>query len=202
MNIDRAAGLRLRDEFVQRGVAVLGPSALPQALHDGLLAEARFQRIHAHWSLVAEDKPGEISQDNVRAYLGVQARSFLSSDTVLALLREVTGRTLRPSWSASCYTYYDGPGQHMGEHCDKRDACNIALLTYLEARWAGSHGPGSGLQLCVFGGDNSSTPLLARVSARANRIVILNGAEQAHLRPPLAAGESLVMLAGCFALSD
>ncbi|SEL31079.1 hypothetical protein [Nitrosovibrio tenuis] len=201
LEIDRVSLARLRTEFDNRGAAVLGPPALDTGAHLRLLDEALRQRRNASWSLVAERCPGEISQNNLRAHLGPHARSFLSSGSVLASLEQVTGHRLVPSWSASCYTYYDGPGQHMGEHCDKRDACRIALLVYLKTTWAPPAPPTAGLQLHVFRGDNASSELLVRITGLSNRIVFLNGAEQAHLRPGLAAGENMTMLAGCYQLA-
>lgn len=198
LNIDPPSLARLRMEFSTRGAAVLGPSALDPACHIALLQEALAQRQSASWSLVAERCPGEISQHNMRAYLGPEARGFLSSPAILAYLQQVTGHRVEPSWSASCYTYYDGPGQHMGEHCDKREACRIAVLVYLQTTWIPGTHPTVGLQLHVFRGDNAASGLVARITALSNRIVFLNGAEQAHLRPALAEGEHMTMLAGCY----
>lgn len=185
--------------FARQGAAVIGPAALASGLHDALVREARTQSREASWALTGERAAGEIGQDNRRAFLGPIARSFMESAEVLALLRRVTGLTLKPSWSASCYTVYAGPGQHMGEHCDKSEACRIAMLVYLEAEWPAGADPGPGLMLHVFTGDSSATPLRLRITSRANRVVVLNGARQAHLRPPLAAGERLAMLAACYA---
>jgi hypothetical protein len=200
-NIDPSSLARLRMEFSTRGAAVLGPSALDPASHLALLEEALAQRQTASWSLVAKQCPGEISQHNLRAHLGPHARRFLSSPTTLIYLEHVTGHRLAPSWSASCYTYYDGPGQHMGEHCDKRNACRIATLVYLQTTWrAGTH-PTAGLQLHVFSGDNAASGLVARITALSNRIIFLNGAEQAHLRPALAEGEHMTMLAACYQMA-
>jgi hypothetical protein len=86
----------------------------------------------------------------------------------------------------------------MGEHCDKWDCCRVALLVYLDVTWPVGQLPGPGLQLHVFRGDNSSSEFVAKVTAKPNRLVILNGAEQAHLRPAVGYGESLIMLAGCY----
>lgn len=69
------------------------------------------------------------------------------------------------------------------------------MLVYLDARWNVDEGPGPGLMLHVFAGDSSDTPLSLRITSLPNRIVILNGSSHAHLRPALAVGESLTMLA-------
>lgn len=193
--------IRLRREFRERGVAVIGEPAMQTTTWLALVEEACVQRGQGAWHLESSYNLGEISQDNRRGYLGPCARGLLEDPRTCALLHAVTGRRLMPSWSASCYTYYDVPGSYMGEHCDKFEACRIALLIYLEAHWpAGSH-PGPGLGLHIFLGDSSASPLVARVTAHSNRVVILNGAEQAHVRPPLAFGESLLMLAGCYQLA-
>jgi hypothetical protein len=197
-HVGRTTARDLRAEFAERGVAVLTEPALETSLWRSLCEEARAQRAGASWHLLSKSNAAEISQDNMRGYLGPSARALLAGRGTQALLRAVTRRRLEPSWSASCYTYYDAPGSYMGEHCDKYDACRIAMLIYLEARWPEGRSSGPGLRLYVFEGDSSRTPLTAQVAAHSNRVVILNGAEQAHIRPPLAAGESLLMLAGCF----
>lgn len=192
----------LREQFQDTGVAVIHEPAVGLSTWETLCAEARRQRSESAWHLYSKTAPGEIQQDNMRGYLGQAARGLLSSEGIRQFLLDVTGRHLEPAWSASCYTYYDKPGAHMGEHCDKFDECRIALLLYLESHWPQGLEPSPGLQLHVFRGDNSGTELLMRITARSNRAVILNGAEQAHLRPGLAPGESLIMLAGCFRLAS
>lgn len=201
LRIDPQSLARLRTEFRSRGAAVHGPPAIQADIHAQLLNEALAQRESASWSLIANGCPGEISQHNLRAYLGPHARNFLAAPEVLENLRQVTGYRLVPSWSASCYTYYHGPGQHMGEHCDKEEACRIALLVYLQTIWAPGTQPSLGLQLHVFRGDNAASGLVLRITGLSNRIVFLNGAEQAHLRPALAPGEHMTLLAGCYQLS-
>jgi hypothetical protein len=191
----------LRAQFQRSGASVLLQPALDSEICSELAAEASRQRSSSAWHLYSDTAPGEIRQDNMRGYLGPCARALLSSAETLGLLQEVTHLRLEPAWSASCYTYYDKPGSCMGEHCDKFDACRIAFLFYLDATWPQSNAPSPGLQLHVFRGDNSRTELLLRITARSNRAIILNGAEQAHYRPPLAPGESLIMLAGCFRLA-
>lgn len=189
---------QLKRQFTDSGVAVLGPPALPDDLWSGLYTEARQQLVTASWSLTGCHSQGEIDQDNRRAHLGPIAREYLTSPAIRRLLLTLTGERLDPSWSATCYTYYHGPGQRMGEHCDKADACAFALLTWLQASWPVGRRPGPGLQLMVYQGDNSATGLSARVTTRSNRVAVINGAHQAHCRPALATGESLTMLAGCF----
>jgi hypothetical protein len=190
----------LREQFKRTGASVLLEPALEPRVWSLLCAEAARERYDSAWHLYSDRAPGEIRQDNMRSYLGPCARALLSSGETLRLLAEVTKHRLEPAWSACCYTYYDKLGSYMGEHCDKFDACRIAFLFYLESKWPKAEAPSPGLQLHVFRGDNSATELLLRVTARSNRAMILNGAEQAHFRPPLAPGESLIMLAGCFRL--
>lgn len=189
---------RLHHQFSDTGLAVLGPQALSGGLWGRLYAEAAQQLASSSWSLTGSPERGEIDQDNRRAHLGPAAREYLTSPAVRQLMLATTGERLDPSWSATCYTYYQGPGQRMGEHCDKPDACAYALLTWLWASWPEGQIPGPGLQLMVFRGDRSDTGLAARVTTHSNRIAVLNGACQAHARPALAEGESLTMLAGCF----
>ena len=199
--IDSRKALRLQADFRQRGVAVLSERALETDCWSALLEEAKLKRSNGAWQLQSQYNTGEISQDNTRGFLGPHARNFLRSSQTCNLLRAVTGHSLEPGWSASCYTYYDVPGAYMGEHCDKFDACRIALLVFLEARWPQEKIPGPGMSLRIFEGDSSSSPLVATVTAHSNRVVILNGAAQAHYRPPVGPDESLLMLAGCYQMA-
>lgn len=196
--VDQTTLADLRASFVLRGVAVLTEPALKTACWRELCDEARQQRSEAAWHLLSNQNPSEISQDNMRGFLGPAARALLSNSGTKSLLHAVTNLSLTPSWSASCFTYYDVPGSYMGEHCDKYNECRLAMLIYLEAQWSQTRGPGDGLRLYVFEGDSSRTPLAATVTSYPNRIVILDGAHRAHVRPPMAEGEHLVMLAGCF----
>lgn len=192
----------LRSAFALSGAAVLGPAALTPTWHHALTEEAREQGAINGWRLTGRRSAGEIAQDNRRGFLGPHARSFMAASPTTELLRHVTGHALVPSWSASCYTYYEEPGHFLGEHCDKAEACRVAVLVYLDARWNIDEGPGPGLMLHVFAGDSSDTPLSLRITSLTNRIVILNGASHAHLRPALALGESLTMLAACYTKAD
>lgn len=200
--VGQTALAHLRASFVQRGVAVLTEPALKPDSWRELCEEARQQRSESAWHLFAQKNPTEISQDNMRGYLGPAARKLLSSPSTQSLLSAVTNFSLTPSWSASCFTYYDVPGSYMGEHCDKYNECRIAMLIYLEAHWSEKRAPGPGMRLYIFEGDSSRTPLAASVTSYPNRIVIINGANQAHVRPPMAEGERLFMLAGCFRLAS
>lgn len=200
--VDQTTLAHLRASFVHRGVAVLAEPALKPACWRELCDEARQQRSENAWHLLSQKNPTEISQDNMRGYLGPAARKLLSSSSTQSLLYAVTNISLAPSWSASCFTYYDVPGSYMGEHCDKYIECRIAMLIYLEAQWSEERGPGPGIRLYIFEGDSSRTPLAASVTSYPNRIVILDGANQAHVRPPMAEGERLFMLAGCFRLAS
>jgi hypothetical protein len=188
--------------FSTNGAAVFGPPALSTAWHKALVEEARTQSANASWHLTGERSSGEIAQSNRRGFLGPLARDFMAAHETVGLLRAITGRNLVPSWSASCYTYYDNSGHFLGEHCDKFDACRVALLVYLDARWGCGEAPSAGLMLHVFAGDSSDTPLSLRITSLPNRIVILNGTQHAHLRPKLGPGESLTMLAACYTEID
>lgn len=199
--VDQTTLAHLRASFVHRGVAVLTEPALEHGCWRELCREARQQRSENAWHLLSRKNPTEISQDNMRGFLGPTARELLSSTSTQSLLNAVTNMSLSASWSASCFTYYDVPGSYMGEHCDKYNECRIAMLIYLEAQWTEERGPGPGNRLYIFEGDSSRTPLAASVTSYPNRIVILNGANQAHVRPPMAEGERLFMLAGCFKLA-
>jgi hypothetical protein len=56
------------------------------------------------------------------------------------------------------------------------------------------------VQLHVLEEDESALRLL--VTALPNRLVLLHGSRLTHFRPPLAQGESVALLAGCYALAQ
>ena len=95
-------------------------------------------------------------------------------------------------------TYYEQPGQFLGEHTDKHRDCQYAMLVYSHVSHSSSSvGHGTGLhvrQMEPPGG-------ILVVMAAANRILLLNGSRLAHWRPPLVPGESVSLLAVCFAAS-
>jgi hypothetical protein len=87
---------------------------------------------------------------------------------------------------------------YIGAHRDKEDACQYALLLYLDARWPRGRSPGLGLQLHVR--DPDDLRVAVRVTARPNRVILLHGARLTHYRPPLAHGETVAMLSACYAV--
>lgn len=189
---------RAADVFRRLGSVVLGPPVLDRGLFDDLVADSRRQRSSAAWDLRGE--PGALPQDTVRAHLGPLARQLCAAGATRALMQAVTGDAVLPSWSASCLTYYDTPGQFLGAHRDKLEACHHAFLLYLESSWPAGLEPGPGVALHICAPD--SDEVTRRVTALPNRLVILHGSRLTHFRPPLAVGEMVGLLAGCFALLD
>ena len=190
---------RLRERFAETGVAVIGPPALSPDVHSALAAEARLERANSAWELHGErGVPGSLAQDTVRAQLGAQAREFAAAGATRALLQALTGHTVVPGWSATCLTFYDRPGMHLGAHRDKEDACQYAILLYLEVEWPSQREAGPGLQLHIMEPDDEAVAL--RVTARPNRAIVLHGARLTHFRPPLVEGERLSMLNACYAV--
>jgi hypothetical protein len=184
--------------FRDVGTVWLGPPALDTDLFRALADEAAGQLSADSWQLTGSRAAGEIEQDNRRAHLGPVACAYLSSDAVVEWLHALTGEWLAPSWSATCYTRYVGPSEHMGEHCDKADACKYNLATYLDAHWPDGRDPSPGMRLFIFRGDNVATGLALRLTARPNRVMAIFGSRHAHLRPPLAEDERITLLAGCY----
>ena len=93
-------------------------------------------------------------------------------------------------------TYYEQPGQFLGEHTDKRQNCRYAMLVYIDVTRSSTgltHGTGLHIRLA----ESDGTTMV--VTAAANRIILLNGSSLAHWRPPLGPGERVSLLAGCFA---
>lgn len=189
----------LRRDFAHQGFAVFGPEAIDPDLHERLVIESKLQRGVSAWDLVGDGSAGSMSQDNTRAQLGPLARFLIASSAMRGFLWAVTGHPVIPGWSATCLTFYDQVGQYLGHHRDKVDACHVAVLFYLEAVWPGQHA-GPGMQLHIERFDEDPTPY--RITARPNRIVVLHGSRLTHYRPPLASGEAVTLIAGCYALAD
>lgn len=187
----------LRERFVCDGVAVAGPQALAPMLFQRLAAEAAVQRLVASWPLHTLGGNNQIREDNTRGHIGPIGRELMASGATRALIQAVTGRVVRPAWSASCLTYYDKPGNYLGVHCDKEDACGVALLLCLNASWPDSQPPGCGLKLHVYD-CHIPKELRVLVTARSNRLTILDGVARCHERPPVADGEHIALLCGCY----
>jgi hypothetical protein len=190
---------RLRETFRRTGVAVIGPPALDPGVHAAIAAEARVERTVSSWELHGENGVlGELPQDTIRAQLGPIARELAAAGATRALLHNLTGRTVVPGWSATCLTFYDRPGMHLGAHRDKEDACQYAILLYLDVDWPPGCEAGPGLQLHVM--DAADEAVALRVTARPNRVIVLHGARLTHFRPALGAGERLSMLNACYSV--
>jgi len=187
---------QLAADFAATGAAVIGPPALDRAVFDAVVAEARTERAVSGWRLPSPGHESVANQITMRAQLGPVTRQLMSAGATRSLIQAVTGRLVLPDWSTSCFTYYDEPGSYLGFHCDNPISCTVAFLLYLEATWAGP-APGPGHQLHVCRTDIADEVVL-RITGHPGRLVILNGAEQAHGRPPLAEGESLVLLSACY----
>lgn len=187
---------RLHADFATVGAAVLGPLAVEEQLLAGIAREAQEQRRSSAWRLPSAGHESVANQVTVRAQLGPLTRQLMAAGATRSLIQAVTGRLVLPDWGTSCFTYYDEPGSWLGFHCDNPISCTVAFLFYIEAAWPGTE-PGEGLQLHVC---SRSTPedVILRVTGHPGRLILLNGAEQAHGRPPLDDGESLVLLSGCY----
>jgi hypothetical protein len=199
--LDSAEAAAAALSWRRNGYAVLGPDALEPSVFEQLRAEATRERRLSAWPLRKDGSAGALREDNMRAQLGRAARELMAAGATRALLATITGRSVVPGWSASCFTYYDEPGRYMGFHCDKPDACSIAMLVTLEARWPADERPGPGMQLIIYD-DGTPTVERARITSRSNRIVVLHGSVLAHERPPVRGGESVTMLCGCYAHAE
>lgn len=195
LDADQAA--EATERYRARGVVVLGEPALTPAIFAAIRQECAEQRVTANWALVGDGQQGAVDQDTVRAHLGPVVRTLMAAGATRALLRQITGEHLIPGWSATCLTYYDQPGQRLGRHRDKVDACRHAMLIYVHARWPAGQPPGPGLKLHVL--DPVTTAVRVTVTAVPNRIVLLHGSQLEHYRPALQAGEEVGLIAGCYA---
>ena len=191
---------KLAATFQERGFAVLGPPALDAAWFAGLRQEAQHQRRHASWPLNLRNGRTRTPQDNMRGQLGPLTRHWLSSEPTRAVIRAITGRAVAPSWSPSCFTYYDAPGSYLGRHCDQQELCALGLLLGFESTWPSGEDPGDGNQLWVYPDNEAKLPVW-RITTLPNRIVILNGSKFPHGRPPMKATQRVSVLSACFMIA-
>lgn len=194
--LDAEQAAEAADSYRTGGVVVLTEPALHPDVFDAISAECSEQRATANWNLTGDGNNGAVDQDTVRAHLGPLARTFMAAGATRALLRQITGEQLIPGWSATCLTYYDRPGQRLGRHRDKADACRHALLVYVHSKWPEGHPPGPGLKLHIL--DPETANLRLTVTAVPNRIVLLHGSKLEHFRPALSEGEEIGLIAGCY----
>lgn len=189
---------QLQQQFQRYGAAILGPDAIEPSLFYQLQQESQQQYQHASWPLKSKGVKNKVNEDTQRAHLGPISQSLmqLAGQT---LLPRVTGQRVEPGWAASCFTYYQYPGQYLGAHTDQKRDCTIALLITVDAQWKHSLNAGPGLQLHVYE-DNTPQTLQMRITSWPNRLIILNGSQRSHCRPPLALGESVAVMCGCYRL--
>jgi hypothetical protein len=199
--IDEAGLKQGRDQFLQFGFTVLGPPALTNEAIQELRAEAAKQRHGGSWPLRYGDGRSRVPEANMRGHFGPVARGFLNRDSVPRLMRTITGQAVYPSWSASCYTWYDVPGAWLGRHCDKQDACFLTMLVGLESEWPTGSGPPPGNQLWIYDSFDVGRPLF-RVTTLVNRITILDGKRWPHERQPVQEGQRVSVLCACFRAAE
>jgi hypothetical protein len=195
--IDDAGLEQARQQFSRFGLAVFGPAALSRETLRRLRAEAGRQRHAASWALRYGDGRSRVPESNLRGHFGPVARRFLKQDSVARLMRKVTGQAVAPSWSASCYTWYDVPGAWLGRHCDKQEACSLTMLVGLESEWPAGSEPPPGNQLWIYDSFEPKPPLF-RVTTLTNRIAILDGKRWPHERQPVQNGQRVSVLCACF----
>jgi hypothetical protein len=195
--IDDDGLARAHDQFAQFGFAVFGPPALASETLRQLRAEAARQRHAASWPLRYGDGRSRVPEANLRGHFGPAACAFLTTDTVGQLMHTVTGQAVIPSWSASCYTWYDVPGAWLGRHCDKQEACFLTMLVGLESQWPAGSEPPPGNQLWIYDSFDPKPPLF-RVTTLVNRITILDGKRWPHERQPVRDGQRVSVLCACF----
>jgi hypothetical protein len=187
---------RARESFAGNGFAVIGPPALSESFFLTLREEASRQRRLNSWQLRSGDGRSRVAEYNFRGHFGFRAGEFLSGGVPSALMLAVTEQPVAPSWTASCFTYYDRESSYLGRHCDKSEACFLTMIIGLESRWQGSNPP-SGNQLWIYESVLAKLPK-AKVTTLPNRIVILDGKSLPHERPAIGCGQLVNVLCACF----
>lgn len=197
--VDRGWIAARRADFDASGVLVFGPPFIAPGTFDALREEARRQR-SAAWRCARAGGEGEpCAQHNLRSELGPVARGLLGAGPVIDALEGMTGMRLAPSFEASCFTYYESPDDFLGIHTDRRTSCRVTLLVYLDARHGELRPSSPGVELHVYSSwAGAAGPPQLRVTARANRAVVLLGSALPHGRPRLGEGESITLLSACF----
>lgn len=161
---------------------------------NALRLEAAAQRASA-WSRTS----GAASPyQAMRAELGDAARAFLQSPELGGLLADLLDEPFTLSASASCYTYYEKPGDFLGLHRDRALDCAATVIVYVDARSSSPDASDSGLNVHIYAAADASQPPIATIPTRTGALVIGRGSSAWHERPPLKPGESVTALTACF----
>jgi Tfp pilus assembly protein PilF len=145
-----------------------------------------------------------VNHSVLRAQLGATAAHFVDHIEIINLIQNITGYSIKFSPAASCYTYYQGPGDYLELHLDRDQDCAVTLLLYLEAQWPPNQQPSQGLELQVFPNFSTTSgdipPPSLCIPSRENTLVLGYGSSTPHRRSQLKSGESVIVLSVCFAI--
>ena len=194
--IDSAQVERGRREFQEYGFVTFEATFSPD-FYGALLLEARKQRVRACWEDRLVDRSGTVLKNSIRGLLDRCAGLLMMAPGTLALMEQITGESLVPSWDASCYTYYERAGALLSRHVDKPDSCRATILVGLESVWPPQDEVPPGNHVRLFTGDESSARVVD-IATLPNRVLILNGKSVPHERPVLGKGQRVTILSGCF----
>ncbi|WP_349431361.1 hypothetical protein Q9L42_015370 [Methylomarinum sp. Ch1-1] len=193
MIIPRGQLTSLKSDIVNIGFASI-ENSINDALFVALREEALAQKSRARRAV----DNGSVSYRGQLADLGEVARAFLTSHPFAEFLRSIFAQRFILSEESSCYTYY-GTGDFLSPHRDVADDCLATVLVYLEATSPDPNKLDTGLVLKIYeDGVGKPANLRHMIKTRNGLVVVGRGSAVWHGRPPLLAGEQVVVLTACF----
>jgi hypothetical protein len=181
-------------------IARFGFAPFPDAIAEHTLLAMRVEaRALLADAKLAEDSTGTLRYRAHLTSLGPHALRFLKDAALGDLLTRHFGGTYALSEEISCLTRYDA-ASHLGAHLDTpKDRCAVTVLVYLEADGPDPQVGPTGRVLHVYDetADSIAEPRLT-IPTSAGSIVLGRGSQIWHERPPLAPGEIVVAITGCY----
>jgi len=194
LNVDADQTAEIARFVEAHGFSLTPGAVLPDALFAALKAEAAAQRGGGWSETTREASPYRAC----RAEPGETARAFLSHPDTLAFLERIFGEPMLPAFEASCFTYYENEGDFLARHKDRSVACAATLIVYLDVISGEAGRDAPGLQLHVFGREDTVDEPAVILGSAENAIAVGRGSRVWHERPPLGPGEAVTALTACF----
>lgn len=193
--VDENICVRLRGDLESNGFCVIR-GAFGNVALNSLRNEATTLRRESIRTDVTDGTEYRAS----RSILGPYSRAVMSSSSLLTLMESLFEKRFTLSVLNSCLTYYEA-GDKLGLHLDKpKDRCEITAIACLQAT-INRDIREEGSALRIFGKLKPTRQIAAdrTIPSQAGDLVLGKGSEYWHDRPTLLNGESVWVLACCYA---
>jgi hypothetical protein len=177
----------------------IGFTCLRDMVSSSLMSELRLEAIRNKKGAKAVSSTAGSGYQAHLSGLGEAGLAFLSSSTMMELLRAMFDIPLVPSTDASCYTYYQ-PGDFLGAHTDHAEQCLVTAILYLDVVRPDQEQDITGLELHIleYATPGGGRTLRAVMPTKAGVLVLGLGSANWHERPMLQEGEHLIAMTACY----